>query len=303
MTAMLKRIRDNDNVSGYIFIAPWLIGFFAFTLLPILSSLFFSFTRYDLLSPPSWIGLQNYQDMLFNDRRFWKALYVTFGYVFLHVPIRLVFALLVALLLAGKHRFLGVYRALFYVPSIIGGSVAIAVIWRRMFGVDGVFNSLLISLGIIDRGIGWLGEPNTAIWTIILLAVWQFGSPMLIFLAGLKQIPASYYEAADMDGAGVLGKFFRITLPMLAPVMLFNLIMQTITGFRAFTESYIITEGGPFDSTLLYMLYIFQKTFKFNDMGYGCALAWVLLAIIGILTVIIFKVSSKSIYYESRGNW
>ena len=300
---MLKRIRDNDNVSGYIFIAPWLIGFFAFTLLPILSSLFFSFTRYDLLSPPSWIGLQNYQDMLFNDRRFWKALYVTFGYVFLHVPIRLVFALLVALLLAGKHRFLGVYRALFYVPSIIGGSVAIAVIWRRMFGVDGVFNSLLISLGIIDRGIGWLGEPNTAIWTIILLAVWQFGSPMLIFLAGLKQIPASYYEAADMDGAGVLGKFFRITLPMLAPVMLFNLIMQTITGFRAFTESYIITEGGPFDSTLLYMLYIFQKTFKFNDMGYGCALAWVLLAIIGILTVIIFKVSSKSIYYESRGNW
>ena len=254
MTAMLKRIRDNDNVSGYIFIAPWLIGFFAFTLLPILSSLFFSFTRYDLLSPPSWIGLQNYQDMLFNDRRFWKALYVTFGYVFLHVPIRLVFALLVALLLAGKHRFLGVYRALFYVPSIIGGSVAIAVIWRRMFGVDGVFNSLLISLGIIDRGIGWLGEPNTAIWTIILLAVWQFGSPMLIFLAGLKQIPASYYEAADMDGAGVLGKFFRITLPMLAPVMLFNLIMQTITGFRAFTESYIITEGGPFDSTLLYLL-------------------------------------------------
>lgn len=301
-TVTLKRKRDNDNITGYVFIAPWLIGFFAFTLLPILASLFFSFTSYDLLSPPTWVGLQNYQDMFFNDRRFWKAISVTFSYVLIHVPIRLIFALFVAMLLLGKHRFMGVYRALFYIPSIIGGSVAISVIWRRMFGVDGVFNNLLISMGIIDSGIGWLGEPNTAIWTIILLAVWQFGSPMLIFLAGLKQIPTSYYEAAVIDGAGRFSKFVRITLPMLAPVILFNFIMQTITGFRAFTESYIITEGGPFDSTLLYMLYIFQKTFKFNAMGYGCALAWVLLVIIGVLTAIIFKVSSKSIYYESGGN-
>lgn len=303
MSAGKKRFKRFDNISGYLFISPWLIGFIAFTLIPMAASLYFSFTKYDLLSPPVWIGFGNYRDMFANDPRFWKSLTVTFFYVLVHVPLKLIFALFVAMLFLRDRKLLGTYRALIYIPSIIGGSVAVSVLWRQMFGVDGVLNTFLVSLGILKTGIAWMGEPSTAIWTIILLAVWQFGSPMLIFLAGLKQIPLSYYEAAEIDGAGRIRQFFAITLPMLTPIILFNAVMQMISGFRAFTESYIITEGGPFDSTLFYMLYLFQKTFKFQQMGYGSALAWVLLLIIACFTLLIFKLAAKRGYYESRGGW
>ncbi len=299
----VKKLDGNSNFAGYLFIGPWLIGFFAFTLVPILATLFFSFTKYDIMSPPVFIGLKNFQDILFTDDRFWKSLRVTFLYVFVSVPIKLIFALFVAMLFVGKHKFLGAYRALVYIPSIIGGSVAVAVLWRKMFGMDGLVNNILINMGIMKTGVSWIGNPSTALWTIVLLAVWEFGSPMLIFLAGLKQIPVSFYEAADIDGANKVTKFFRITIPMLAPVLLFNFIMQIITGFRAFTESFIITQGGPFDNTLLYMLYVYQKAFSFYDMGYGCALAWILILIIAVFTGCIFKFSSDKVYYESRGNW
>lgn len=292
-----------ENLIGYIFISPWLIGFFVFTLLPILASFIFSLTDYDLMGSPTWVGLKNYHDIFFNDRRFWRAIRVTFSYVLIHVPLKLIFALLIALLFCRNRKMVSFYRSLFYIPSVIGGSVSVSVLWRKMFGVDGAVNGVLIALGILDEGVAWLGEPSTAIWTIILLAVWQFGSPMLIFLAGLKQIPASYYESAVIDGAGPISRFFRITLPMLSPVILFNFIMQTITGFRAFTESYIITEGGPYDSTLLYMVYLFQKAFKFNSMGYGCALSWILLFIIAVITFLSFKFTASRVYYEARGNW
>lgn len=295
-----SRWLNNDNVAGYLFILPWLIGFFAFTLIPILSSIYLSFTDYDLLSSPAFIGIENFVS-IFHDRQFWQALKVTFFFVFVSVPLRLIFALFVAMLLNNSSKAVPFYRTVYYLPSIMGGSVAVAVMWRRLFDSNGAVNSFLKMLSI-DVNISWLGNPNTAIWTLIILAAWQFGSSMLIFLAGLKQIPVSYYEAAIVDGANPLHKFFKITLPMLTPVIFFNLIMQLINGFIAFTQAFIVTEGGPLDSTLFYALYLYQRAFKFYQMGYGAALAWILLVIIAVFTAITFKSSDRWVYYESKEN-
>ncbi len=290
---------QSDNMAGYIFISPWLLGFFLFTLLPVVASFYFSFTDYDLLSAPTFAGIRNYIDMFARDATFWKSLWITFYFVLASVPLRLIFALAVAMLLTYKTRMSGVYRTVFYIPSIVGGSVAIAVLWRRLFDGSGVLNALLGLVGIKTE-ISWIADERTAIWTLILLAVWQFGSSMLIFLAGLKQIPDSYYEAADMDGANPFQKFFRITLPMLTPVIFFNLIMQMINGFMSFTQSFVVTEGGPLESTLFYALYMYRKSFQFYQMGYGCAMAWVMLVIISLFTLLIFKTSNAWVYYESK---
>lgn len=298
-----KGVKDYDNLAGYAFISPWLIGFILFTIFPMGLSFVLSFTQYDILSAPKWIGLENYINIFINDDRFISALKATFSYVFAAIPLRLIFALFVAMLLVKDRRLVSGYRAAYYIPSLIGGSVAVAVMWRQLFGANGAINSVLIELGIIEKGISWVGNPKTALWTLILLAVWQFGSPMLIFIAGLKQIPDSYYEAASIDGANNWQKFIRITIPSLTPIIFFNFLMQTISGFMAFTESYIITEGGPFDRTLFYAVYLFQKAFEFYDMGYASALAWVLLVIIGIFTAIIFKTSNYWVHYESEGEW
>lgn len=299
----LKTKNEYNNIAGYIFISPWLIGLILFTIFPMGASLMLSFTKYDLLSAPKWVGFENYRNIFTNDERFISALNATFKYVFSAIPLRLIFALFVAMLLVRNRKMTSVYRALFYIPSLIGGSVAVAVMWKQLFGVRGALNSILIKLGIIEKGIGWLGNPGTAMWTLVLLAVWQFGSPMLIFIAGLKQIPESYYEAASIDGANSWCKFFRITLPSLTPIIFFNFIMQTISGFMAFTESYLITGGGPFDKTLFYAVYLFEKAFVFYDMGYASALAWILLLIIGVFTALIFKSSNYWVFYESKGEW
>jgi len=296
-----NRLLDNDNVIGYIFISPFVVGFLAFTLIPILASLYYSFTDFDLLSTPKFIGLANYIQMFTADDKFLKSLRITFFFVFISVPLRLIFALFVAMLFTVKTKAVGIYRAVYYIPSIFGGSVAIAVLWKRLFDENGVVNGILHLFGI-NSTISWLGDPSTAIWTLILLAVWQFGSSMLIFLAGLKQIPESYYEAAVIDGATFWQKFKRITIPMLTPVIFFNLIMQLISGFMQFTQTFIISNGSgsPLESLLLYALYLYQKAFAFSQMGYGCAMAWVMLIIIGILTGIAFKSSSAWVYYESK---
>jgi len=291
---------EYDHLAGYIFIAPWLIGFFVFAIIPILASLALSFTRYDILSPPKWTGFANYVQIFTQDERFRTALAVTFIYVFVHVPLRLAFALGVAMLFRRSRRMVGLYRSLFYIPSVIGGSIAVAVMWRQLFGAEGALNSLLEGLGLMKQPISWIGNPDTALWSLIALAVWQFGSPMLIFLAGLKQIPQSLYEAASIDGAGEWQKFFRITLPALTPIIFFNFIMQTINGFKAFTQAYVITEGGPFDRTLVYALYLFQQAFSYYSMGYGSALAWILLAIVAVFTAVIFKSSSYWVFYEAE---
>lgn len=289
-----------DNIAGYLFISPWLIGFLAFTIIPILTSLYFSFTNYDLLSSPVFNGIANFKAML-QDEVFWKSLEVTLHYALVSVPLRLVFALFVAMLFNRKAKMLRLYQTIYYLPSIIGGSIAVAVMWRRLFMTDGAVNAVLALFGI-NSDISWIGNPRYAIWTLIILAVWQFGSSMLIFLAGLKQIPDSIYEAADIDGAKPWQKFIKITIPHLTPVIFFNLVMQLINGFTVFTQAFVVSNGSgdPMNSTLVYSLYLYKKAFEYYQMGYGSAMAWVLVLIIAFFTALIFKSSAFWVYYESK---
>lgn len=290
---------DEDNRMGYLLLLPWLVGFFVFTLYPLFSSLFYSFTRFDLLSSPEWVGLKNYQSV-FADGRFYQSMKVTFIYVLVHVPLKLLFALCVALVFNMKHKGQAIYRAVYYLPSIVGGSIAISVMWKELFSEHGPFNSILGSFGILVSK-NWIGSPDTSLGMIIVLAIWQFGSPMLIFLAGLKQIPATLYEAAEMDGANVIKRFIHITLPSLSPVIFFNLLMQVIGAFMAFTQCYIVSNGagGPDDTTLFYALYIYLEGIKYYKMGYSCALAWIMVVIIGVITFILFKTSKKWVFSEN----
>lgn len=233
--------------------------------------------------------------MLTKDATFWRSLKATLYFALVSVPLRLVFALFVAMILVKNTKATAFYRAAYYLPSIIGGSVAVSILWKRMFAVDGVVNSILGVFGL-DTHFPWLGDTRTAIWTLIILAIWQFGSSMLIFLASLKQIPSELYEAADVDGANKFTKFFKVTLPLLTPTIFFNLVMQMINGFLAFTQSLIITEGKPMDTTLFYALYMYQQSFSFNRAGYASAMAWMMLAIIGVVTLFIFKTKKLWVY-------
>jgi multiple sugar transport system permease protein len=234
------------------------------------------------------------------DELFWKSLGVTFYYAFVSVPLRLLFAFFVALLFKRASRIVRIYQAVYYLPSIVGGSIAVAVMWRRLFMADGALNAALQAIGI-NSTISWIGEPSFAIWTLIILAAWQFGSSMLIFLAGLRQIPLTYYEAARVDGAGAGRQFWSVTLPQMTPVIFFNLIMQLINGFTVFTQAFVVSggNGDPQNATLVYALYLYQRAFKYYNMGYSSAMAWALVLIIGIFTGIIFKTSDKWVYYES----
>lgn len=301
LTLKSGRKKMSNMKAGYILLLPWLIGFFGMYLIPMLMSVFYSFTNYNLLNEPRFIGLDNYIRMFTQDDMFYQALKVTFTYVFFLVPLRLAFALFVACLLNSKHHGLGLYRTAYYIPSIIGGSVAVSVVWKQIFGNDGVIMSILSSFGI-QQQLSLLGNPKTSLAVIIIMGVWQFGSSMLIFLAALKQIPESLYESAQLDGAGRWKTFSRITLPMLTPTLFFNLILQIINGFRVFTETKVITDGGPLNSTLSYVLYLYRRAFNYFDMGYSCALAWVLIAIIGAFTIIIFKTQNQWVYYEDGRN-
>lgn len=286
-----------ENIAAYMFLLPWFVGLFVFTVGPIAASLYYSFTSYDLLSPPRWIGLSNYVQLFTQDERYLTALRVTFIYVFVSVPLKLAFALFLAVLLSRGLRAIGLYRAAYYVPSLLGGSVAIAILWRRIFDIDGVVNQALGLVGITEQQ-SWISTPNTAMLTLILLAVWQFGSPMLIFVAGLKQIPPELYDSAQVDGAGMLSRFFRITIPMLTPLIFFNFVLQMIAAFQVFTSALIVTNGGPADSTLFYTLYLYQQGFGNYQMGYASAMAWVLMAIIVIFTAIVFVTSRYWVFYQ-----
>ncbi|WP_019532965.1 carbohydrate ABC transporter permease [Paenibacillus ginsengihumi] len=298
-----QKLKDNDHLVGYIFTAPFILGFLIFTLYPMISSLYYSFTDYMLMDSPRWVGLDNYVTMFTADDKIIKSLQVTFTYVFASVPLRLCFALLVAMLLNKAIGGIGLYRSAYYLPSLIGGSVAVSIMWTQIFGDRGLINSALALIGI-ETTTSWIGYPGTALWTLIALSVWQFGSSMLIFLAGLKNIPASYYEAASVDGAGKVYSFFKITLPLLSPIILFNLIMQTISAFMTFTPAYIISrgEGGPLDNTLLYSLYLYRRAFQFFEMGYASAMAWVMLILIGLITLLIFQTSKYWVHYEAKGD-
>lgn len=293
--------KTKDNVAGYLLLAPWLVGFLIMWLIPMVISIYYSFTDFNMLNTPSMIGVENYVRIFTKDKSFWQSLKVTFIYVLLLVPLRLTFALFVAMLLNKKHRGLGIYRTLYYIPSIIGGSIAVSIVWKQIFGNKGVVMSLLAAFGI-EQKISFLGNPHTALGVIVVMGVWQFGSSMLIFLSALKQIPGALYESAMVDGATSRQTFFKITLPMLTPTIFFNLILQIINGFRVFTESYIITDGGPLDSTLSYVLYLYRRAFNFFDMGYSCALAWVLVIIVAVFTIILFKTQNNWVHYETGGD-
>jgi multiple sugar transport system permease protein len=286
--------------AGYVFISPWLIGFLLLTLWPIGQSFYLSFTDYSLLSEPVWVGTANYAKMFGGDPTFEKSLSVTFAFVLFSVPLKLLFSLLVAMLLSRNVRGMNAYRTAIYFPSLIGGSIAVAALWRNMFGKDGYINHVLAWFGI--EGTGWISNPDTALGTLILLNTWQFGSTMVIFLAGLKQIPQELYESAAVDGANPIRKFFHITLPMLSPVMFFNLVLGIIGSFQMFTASFVITpRGGPMQSTYVYAVFLYEKAFKHYQMGYASALAWVLLLIVAVLTALNFLASRYWVFYETDG--
>jgi len=295
-----KRRALMEDLSGYAFISPWLLGFIAFSIIPILFSLYYSFTDYDILGTPVFNGLENFRRMA-TDELFFQSLKVTFFYAFVSVPARLLFAFFVAMLFNRGTRAIRAYQAIYYVPSLVGGSIAVAVMWRRLFMSDGAINAVLGKLGIVSN-ISWIGRPSTAIWTLIILAIWQFGSSMLIFLAGLRQIPKVYYEAAEIDGANSFKRFLHITVPQITPVLFFNLVMQLINGFTVFTQAFVVSggSGDPLNTTLVYALYLYQRAFKYYDMGYSSAMAWVLVLIIGVFTAIVFKTSNSWVFYEAK---
>lgn len=287
-----------DNLAGYLFLAPWLIGLVLITIGPMLASLYLAFTDYSLLAPPEWVGLENFERML-RDERLHNSLRVTFTYVFVSTPLQLALALAIAVLLNRGMRGLPFYRSVFYLPSLMGSSVAIAILWRQIFGTSGLVNQLLVMLGF-ENPPGWIADPDTALGTIILLHIWTFGSPMIIFLAGLRQIPSMYYEAASVDGASKWTQFWQITMPLLSPIIFFNLVLQLIGAFQAFTQAFVVSggTGGPSDSTMFYTLYLYQKGFGQFDMGYASAMAWLLMLIIGVLTALNFFASKYWVFYD-----
>jgi oligogalacturonide transport system permease protein len=295
------KLKSNRQYVGLLYILPWIIGFLAFQLYPFIVSFYYSFTNYSIINKPSFIGFKNYINMFTKDPLFFKSLLVTLIYVFMSVPMKLIFALFVAMILNVKLRGINFFRTVYYLPSILGGSVAIAVLWRFLFMRDGLINGVFALFNI--PGVEWLSSPNFALFTISLLSVWQFGSSMVLFLAGLKQIPNELYEAAIVDGASKVRQFFTITIPMLSPIIFFNMIMQMVNAFQDFTGPFVITNGGPMKSTYLYAMKLYEEAFNYSRMGYSCALSWILFIIMIIFTSIAFKSSGSWTHYQDGGNF
>lgn len=280
---------------GLLYISPWIIGFLGLWLYPLVSSVYFSFTQYNILKPPRWVGLQNYVGLITSDPDFGLSVWATLKYVGISLPLRLLASLAVALILNQRLKGISFFRAAYYVPSLLGGSVAVAVVWRYIFALNGVVNGVLGIFGV--EAVNWLGSPSFAIITISLLNVWQFGGSMIIFLAGLKDIPLEYYEAARIEGCGKLMSFWKITLPLLYQVIMYNLIMELIRSFQDFTAAFLITEGGPMKSTYLYALKLYNDAFTNFRIGYASAESVLLFLLLIILTIIIFKVGGLWSFY------
>ncbi|WBO61844.1 carbohydrate ABC transporter permease [Streptomyces camelliae] len=294
-SAQRRPTRERQG-AAWVFLSPWVLGATVLTLLPMAVSLYLSFTDYDLFDPPHWVGLRNYVQMFTEDPRYWRSVLTTLTYVVIAVPLQLGLALVVALALKGMKRGKGFYRSAFYAPSLLGASMSVALVWRAVFNDGGTVDHLL------GTG-GWVNQPGWALLAVALLTVWQFGAPMVIFLAGLQQIPAELYEAAAVDGAGKWRQFVSVTVPMLSPVLFFNLVLQTIQAFQVFTPAFAISagKGGPADSTLVYTLYLYDRGFVASHMGYASAMAWVLLLVIGAVTAVLFRTSRSWVFYASEG--
>ena len=294
-----RRRHKRGRWTGFFYILPWLIGFAVFQLYPFLASLFYSFTKYSFGKTPEFIGLDNYIRLFTRDKQFLSTLSITARYALIAVPGKLICALLVAMLLNAKVRGIGLYRTVYYMPSILGGSVAVSVLWRTMFMRDGMVNRFL---GLLDvPPVDWLTDPSIALYTISLLQIWQFGSAMVIFLAALKQIPQELYEAAEVDGAGKLRQFFSVTLPQISSVLFFNLIMQSIQALQNFTSAFVVTNGGPMKTTYIIGMKLYDDAFVNRKIGYASAESWVLFLIILMLTLLVFRSSDAWVYYADGG--
>lgn len=287
---------------AYVFLSPWILGVVLLTLAPMAVSLYLSFTDYNLFDAPKWVGLRNYTDMFTEDPRYWRSVGTTLLFVVVAVPLKLALALGVALLLKNMRTGKGFYRSAFYAPSLLGASMSIALVWRALYNDGGTVDEILSSVGIHTGG--WVSDPDLSVFVVALLAVWQFGAPMVIFLAGLQQIPGDLYEAAALDGAGRWRQFVSVTLPMLSPVVFFNLVLETIQSFQVFTPAFAISggKGGPADSTMFYTLYLYERGFSASHMGYASAMAWALLLGIGVVTLVLFKTSRSWVFYANEGS-
>ena len=286
---------------GLLFIAPWIIGFLVLQLYPFITSLVYSFTEYNIMSSPKFIGIQNYVQLLTRDREFWNSLWVTVIYTLFTVPGKLVVALMVAVLMNKNMRGVNAIRTIYYLPSLFGGSIAVSILWKLMFQNTGIINQIIGLVGI--KPVKWLGNPNTAMPVIIMLNLWQFGSAFVMFLAALKNVPAELYEAAEIDGANRVVQFFRITLPQISSIIFFNIIMQTITALQSFTGPMIITNGGPLKATYVLGLKLYTEAFSYYKMGYACAISWVIFILIMAVTGVLFRFSSMVVYYEDKGDF
>lgn len=295
-----RRANRRENVAGYTFLLPWLIGFLGLTLGPMIYSLYLSFTKYNLFADPKFVGFDNYVRMFTEDPQFLQSVQITLVYVLVGTPVKLAAALGIAMLLNYRNRGTGFFRSSFYAPSLIGASVSVAIVWRAMFSSNGPVDSSLSLFGI-NIG-GWVGNVSLVIPMMILLAVWQFGAPMVIFLAGLKQIPRELYEAAEVDGAGPVRKFRSVTIPMLSSVIFFNLLLETINAFQVFASAYIISNGsgGPAGMTNFYTLYLYKRGFADGQMGYAAAMAWVLVIVVAIIAFILFRTSKSWVHYAGE---
>ncbi len=289
--------KSRENLTGYLFIAPWLIGFLVFTLGPFIQSFYLSFTRYNIVQPPKFIGLANYRMMLFDDELFWKSLWVTIRFALCSVPMVLVIGVLLALLLNSNVKGIAAFRTIFYLPSIIPTVATTSIFMWILNPQVGMVNQILDLIGI--KGPAWLSDPTWTPWSLVFMSVWGAGGSMVIYLAGLKDIPTYLYEAATLDGAGPIQKLKAVTLPMLSPVIFFNLVMGIIGTFQYFTQAFMISkgQGGPEDSTMFYALYMFQRSWKYMDMGYGSAMAWVLFVLIIFITAVIFRSHTRWVHY------
>jgi len=284
--------------TGLLFVLPFLLGVLGFKLFPFVASLALSMTQFDVMSPPEFVGLENYRVLATQDPTFRQSLKVTLLFVVLAVPPRVAFALAIAQVLNFRLRGVSFFRAAFYLPSILGGSIAVAVLWRFIFSQNGLVNIALAKIGVAP--VMWLADERYSIWTIVTLFTWQFGSSMVVFLAALQNIPKSLYEAADMDGASRFQQFWRITVPLLTPVIFFNLIMQLVHGFQEFNGPYMVTEGGPLNSTYLLSLYIYEESFRYFNLGYGSALSWVMFALVGGFSALAFWSSKYWVFYAGE---
>ncbi len=295
--AKMSRLAKKKAIYGYAFISPWLIGFLLFVLGPVLASIYLSFTKYELFTPPQWVGLSNYKELVFQDPLFPKSLYNTLFYTAFAVPLGVIFALILSILLNNKLFGIRWFRTIYYLPAVTSG-VAVSMLWLWLFNPQfGLINVLLNMIGI-KEGPGWLVDARWSKPALILMSLWAVGGGTVIYLAGLQGIPQQLYEAAEVDGATWWSKFWYVTIPMISPVIFFNMIMGIIGSFQVFTQAYIITGGGPVDSTLFYVLYLFRNAFMLFRMGYASAMAWILFIIILIVTLVQFKVATHWVYYE-----